>query len=156
MSDRPSFADRMLALFRSAYRWGQDEEIVPDVPMVARDPTRGIDPMAPRRRRSRHLSDEEIPGFWHGVEELGLKRRFDTLTSEKPLKEYLRSVLDNLLAKQEWTFRELLVASGGSEEYQNQHDNHHEARPAQQDWSDARPTAPGLQGSLGVLLLQKL
>lgn len=50
------------------------------------------------------------------VEELGLKRRFDTLRSEKPLKDYLRAVLDNLLAKQEWTFAELLAASGGSDE----------------------------------------
>lgn len=57
-----------------------------------------------------------VGSFARLVEELGLKRRFDTLRSEKPLKEYLRAVLDNLLAKQEWTFPELLVASGGNDE----------------------------------------
>ncbi|MHC4844810.1 MAG: segregation and condensation protein A, partial [Planctomycetota bacterium] len=57
-----------------------------------------------------------VGSFARLVEELGLKRRFDTLKSEKPLKEYLRAVLDNLLAKQEWTFPELLVASGGPNE----------------------------------------
>jgi segregation and condensation protein A len=49
------------------------------------------------------------------VEELGLKRGFDTLKQEKPLKAYLRDVLDNLLARPEWTFRDLLLASGGPE-----------------------------------------
>ncbi len=46
-------------------------------------------------------------------EELGLKRSFDTLRQEKPLKEFLRAVLDNLLARESWGFRDLLLASGG-------------------------------------------
>jgi len=49
------------------------------------------------------------------VEELGLKRSFDTLKQEKPLKAYLKDVLDNLLAQQSWSFRDLLFASGGRE-----------------------------------------
>jgi segregation and condensation protein A len=47
------------------------------------------------------------------VEELGLRRGFDTLKQEKPLKAYLKDVLDNLLAQQRWSFRDLLMASGG-------------------------------------------
>ncbi|HTE07029.1 MAG TPA: segregation/condensation protein A [Planctomycetota bacterium] len=46
------------------------------------------------------------------TEELGLKRSFDTLRQEKPLKEYLRAVLDELHAQPQWTFRELLLAAG--------------------------------------------
>jgi segregation and condensation protein A len=49
------------------------------------------------------------------VEELGLKRGFDTLRQEKPLKAYLRDVLDNLQARPQWRFRDLLLASGGAE-----------------------------------------
>jgi segregation and condensation protein A len=49
------------------------------------------------------------------VEELGLKRGFDTLKQEKPLKAYLKDVLDNLLARESWGFRDLLLASGGPE-----------------------------------------
>ena len=49
------------------------------------------------------------------VEELGLRRGFDTLKQEKPLKAYLRDVLDNLLARESWPFRDLLLASGGPE-----------------------------------------
>jgi segregation and condensation protein A len=47
------------------------------------------------------------------VEELGLRRGFDTLRQEKPLKAYLKDVLDNLLAQQSWSFRDLMLASGG-------------------------------------------
>ncbi len=47
------------------------------------------------------------------TEELGLKRSFDTLRQEKPLKDYLRAVLDNLHAQPQWTFRELLLHAGG-------------------------------------------
>jgi segregation and condensation protein A len=47
------------------------------------------------------------------VEELGLRRGFDTLRQEKPLKAYLKDVLDNLLAQETWRFRDLLLASGG-------------------------------------------
>jgi segregation and condensation protein A len=47
------------------------------------------------------------------TEELGLKRSFDTLRQEKPLKEYLRAVLDNLHSQPQWTFRELLLHAGG-------------------------------------------
>lgn len=49
------------------------------------------------------------------VEELGLERRFDTLTAQKPLKEYVRGVLDALLERESWGFRELLVRAGGKE-----------------------------------------
>ena len=49
------------------------------------------------------------------VEELGLRRGFDTLRQEKPLKAYLKDVLDNLLAQETWNFRDLLLASGGRE-----------------------------------------
>jgi segregation and condensation protein A len=54
-----------------------------------------------------------VGSFARLTEELGLKRGFDTLRQEKPLKEYLRSVLDNLVAHPQWTFRELLLGSGG-------------------------------------------
>ena len=54
-----------------------------------------------------------VGSFARLVEELGLKRTFDTLKQEKPLKEYLRSVLDNLLAQERWGFKALLLASGG-------------------------------------------
>ncbi len=47
------------------------------------------------------------------VEELGLKRGFDTLSREKPLKAFLKDVLDNLQARPQWSFRDLLLASGG-------------------------------------------
>jgi len=49
------------------------------------------------------------------VEELGLQRRFDTLTAQKPLKEYMRSVLDALLEQESWSFKELLARAGGEE-----------------------------------------
>jgi len=49
------------------------------------------------------------------VEELGLQRRFDTLTAQKPLKEYMRSVLDALLEQESWSFRELLERAGGED-----------------------------------------
>ena len=49
------------------------------------------------------------------VEELGLQRRFDTLTAQKPLKEYMRSVLDALLEQESWGFRELLERAGGED-----------------------------------------
>jgi segregation and condensation protein A len=49
------------------------------------------------------------------VEELGLQRRFDTLTAQKPLKEYMRSVLDALLEQEIWGFRELLERAGGED-----------------------------------------
>ncbi len=57
---------------------------------------------------------ELVGSFARLVEELGLKRRFDTLRQEKPLKAYLRAVLDNLLARERWPFRELVLASGGT------------------------------------------
>src|SRR6185436_4401211 len=49
------------------------------------------------------------------VEELGLQRRFDTLTAQKPLKEYVRAVLDALLEQESWGFKELLARAGGEE-----------------------------------------
>ena len=49
------------------------------------------------------------------VEELGLRRRFDTLRQEKPLKAYLREVLDVLVARSAADFDELLAAAGGRE-----------------------------------------
>ncbi|MGQ0552358.1 MAG: segregation and condensation protein A [Planctomycetota bacterium] len=54
-----------------------------------------------------------VGSFARLVEELGLRRSFDTLKQEKPLKEYLRAVLGNLLAKESWEFRELVLESGG-------------------------------------------
>ena len=49
------------------------------------------------------------------VEEIGLRRRFDTLKQEKPLKAFLREVLDQLVARKGATFGELLAASGGKD-----------------------------------------
>ena len=56
-----------------------------------------------------------VGSFARLVEELGLQRRFDTLTAQKPLKEYMRSVLDALLERETWSFRELLERAGGEE-----------------------------------------
>jgi segregation and condensation protein A len=49
------------------------------------------------------------------MEELGLRRSFDTLKQEKPLKEYMRNVLDRLAEKDGWTFAELLERTGGGD-----------------------------------------
>lgn len=56
-----------------------------------------------------------VGSFARLVEELGLQRRFDTLTTQKPLKEYVRAVLDALLEQESWGFKELLVRAGGNE-----------------------------------------
>lgn len=62
--------DQLLALLRAAYRWGQLEEIEPGVPLVERDPTRGVEP-GPRRRRTRALSDAELRAWWPALDALG-------------------------------------------------------------------------------------
>lgn len=62
--------DQLLALLRAAYRWGQLEEIEPGVPLVERDPTRGVEFTA-RRRRTRALSDAELRAWWPALEALG-------------------------------------------------------------------------------------
>ncbi|HZL99665.1 MAG TPA: segregation/condensation protein A [Planctomycetota bacterium] len=56
-----------------------------------------------------------VGSFARLVEELGLQRRFDTLTAQKPLKEYMRAVLDALLERESWGFRELLAQAGGAD-----------------------------------------
>jgi segregation and condensation protein A len=50
------------------------------------------------------------------VEELGLERRFDALSTQRPLREFIRGLLDKLTSRPRWTFRELLT---GSETYEN-------------------------------------
>lgn len=70
----PYVADQVLALLRAAYRWGNVEEAAPGRALVDRDPTRGLEPFAPRTKRTQFLSDELIPTFWHGVVKLDLDR----------------------------------------------------------------------------------
>ena len=43
------------------------------------------------------------------MEEIGLERRFDTLTSEKPMVAYLRETLALLGTRSRWTLRDLLI-----------------------------------------------
>jgi segregation and condensation protein A len=57
-----------------------------------------------------------VGSFARLVEELGLRRRFDTLRQEKPLRAYLTGLLERLLERERWSFRELVVASGGDAE----------------------------------------
>lgn len=76
----PFQADRALVLLRAAYRWGADEEVAPDVPLVDRDPTRAIDPhkRGSAKVRTRSLVNAsakaerdtwgEIVTFWNGTE----------------------------------------------------------------------------------------
>lgn len=49
------------------------------------------------------------------VEELGLRRRFDTMRHEKPLKEYMSVVVDCLLEEGSWEFARLVDLQGGRE-----------------------------------------
>ncbi len=49
------------------------------------------------------------------VEELGLRRRFDTMRHEKPLKEYMAVVVDCLLQEGKWEFTKLVDLQGGKE-----------------------------------------
>lgn len=78
----PAQAAHVLAFLRAAFRWGMDEEqlVVTDEgrrlvrSRIDRDPTRRIEHELPkvraasRRRRERHLSDDEIVKFWRGLE----------------------------------------------------------------------------------------
>jgi segregation and condensation protein A len=57
-----------------------------------------------------------VGSFARLVEELGLRRRFDTLRQEKPLRAYLQAVLARLLERERWSFRELVTADGGDAE----------------------------------------
>jgi integrase len=82
----PALAARTLALLRAAFRWGLDEETLTTMPdgrrvarpRIDRDPTRRIEDELPKvkaavhRPRERHLSDAEIPMFWHGLDALKL------------------------------------------------------------------------------------
>lgn len=82
----PAQTGRILFLLRASFRWGQDEEVLvatPDGrrvarPRVDRDPTRRLEHELPTvraavgRRRERHLSDEELPLFWLGLDSLPL------------------------------------------------------------------------------------
>jgi integrase len=77
----PHVAVHVLALLRAAFRWAMDEEVVVRggdggrvrVSRVDRDPTRRLEGDLPavraaaRRRRTRHLDDEEIVTFWRGT-----------------------------------------------------------------------------------------
>jgi segregation and condensation protein A len=56
-----------------------------------------------------------VGSFARLVEELGLRRRFDTLRQEKPLRAYLQAVLARLLERERWSFRELVLLNGGEE-----------------------------------------
>jgi integrase len=80
-------ADRVLVILRAAYRWGADEEVAPDVPLVDRDPTRGVDVhmRGSAKVRTRSLVNRagkterdawaEVVAFWSGTEKLGLISR---------------------------------------------------------------------------------
>jgi integrase len=80
-------ADRPLVLLRAAYRWGADEEVAPDVPLVDRDPTRGVDVhmRGSAKVRTRSLVNRtgkterdawaEVVAFWNGTEKLGVLSR---------------------------------------------------------------------------------
>ena len=80
-------ADRVLVLLRAAYRWGQDEETAPDVPLVDRDPTRGIEVFmrGSAKVRTRCLVNArgkneaeawvELVRFWQGTEKLHIVPR---------------------------------------------------------------------------------
>ncbi|MGH9391215.1 MAG: tyrosine-type recombinase/integrase, partial [Vicinamibacteria bacterium] len=75
-------ADRALVLLRAAYRWGQDEEVAPDMPLVDRDPTRGVEPFVKgsAKVRTRSLINanakadgdiwRDVAAFWSGTEAL--------------------------------------------------------------------------------------
>jgi integrase len=75
-------ADRALVLLRAAYRWGQDEEVAPDVALVDRDPTRGIEPfmkgsakvrthsLVNPRGKNEGDTWAEVVRFWKGTEGL--------------------------------------------------------------------------------------
>jgi segregation and condensation protein A len=49
------------------------------------------------------------------MEEIGLNRKFDTLTAEKPLRAYLRETLACLGSRSRWSLRELILEAGGGE-----------------------------------------
>ncbi|MHC5211006.1 MAG: segregation and condensation protein A [Planctomycetota bacterium] len=57
-----------------------------------------------------------VGSFARLVEELGLRRRFDTLRQEKPLRAFLQAVLERLLERERWSFRDLVMSSGGESE----------------------------------------
>lgn len=70
----PVVRDHALSLLRAAYQWGQVEERAPGVALVERDPTIGLEFVANRRKRSGHLTDEQIPIVWSSIEKRGVIR----------------------------------------------------------------------------------
>jgi integrase len=67
-----SMRDYTFRLLRAAFRWGLEEEVKPDVPLVQRDPTRGLKELQGGKKRERFLTDAEIKAVWWGVEKLGV------------------------------------------------------------------------------------
>lgn len=67
----PAVRDRVLALLRASYRWGQDEERAPGVPIVERDPTRGLVYVVAGKKRHGRLDDDDMARWWERVEQLG-------------------------------------------------------------------------------------
>ncbi len=49
------------------------------------------------------------------VEELGLRRTFHALDSERPLREFMKDVVARLLEQDSWDFRGLVLGAGGKE-----------------------------------------
>jgi integrase len=65
-----SARDAVLALLSAAYKFGNIEEMKPDLPLVSRDPTRGIPSLATGKKRTRYLSDPEVRQFWNSLPKL--------------------------------------------------------------------------------------
>jgi integrase len=65
-----SARDAVLSLLSAAYKFGNIEESAPDVPLVSRDPTRGIPYLATGKKRTRHLRKDEIARFWIALPKL--------------------------------------------------------------------------------------
>jgi integrase len=73
---------------RAAFRWGQDEEVARDVPLVDRDPTRGVEPFVKGAakirehslvRKGETLTEADVwrdlVSFWKGTEALTIRDR---------------------------------------------------------------------------------
>jgi segregation and condensation protein A len=83
----------------------------------ARVPRGGDEKPPDEERELAEISLWDLVGtFARLVEELDLERRFDALSTQRPLREFIRGLLDKLHARPTWTFRELLA---GSETYEN-------------------------------------
>jgi integrase len=81
-------ADRALLLLRAAYRWALEEEVAPDVPLVDRDATRGVEAFVRGAakirewslvRKGETLTEAEVwhdlVAFWKGTEALTVRDR---------------------------------------------------------------------------------